>query len=435
MLKPKKQSPKKISKSGKKKQFGSVGGMSDILPKESVLWKAIWNAGETVSDLHNFHFINTPIVERAALFESAIGKGTPLVDNGLYTFKARNQDVLSLRPEGTAALMRSYLEHQLGRFSSPLQVYYHGPMYRYGGRGESHQFYEWSYNTIGDGDSFYDAGIIVVFLDFLNLLGFKNPILKLNAVGCKVCRPTYSKKLKEYYRRHKKDICDDCRANYAENPVLLLNCLRTKCIERSQKTPIVLNYLCQSCNNHLKNLLELIEDNEINYIPDPLLPPPSLYFSRVVFKIYAGEEDDEALVSGGRYDYLSERIGGRPLQATGGVLHVNKTMDRMKEMGISGKPKKKRRVFFVAVGERAKKSSLSVMRSLRENGIITMEAFNKKSLNAQLRAANRNNAPLILIYGQKEVFEKKIMIREVESASQESILLEKMVEEVKRRLR
>lgn len=422
--------------SKKEQSFQSVRGMSDILPKDQNYWKAIYEAGKNISELHDFYFIETPILEPAALFEAAVGDATDIVEKQMYVFKTRGGDRVALRPEGTAPIMRSYLEHHLGYFSSPLKVYYYGPMFRHEKpqAGRERELHQWGFEVIGDNDPVYDAAVILASFGILQTLKFKDIILKINSIGCRVCRPNYRQKLKDYYRIHKSKLCADCERRYEKNPLRLLDCKEPDCRVLKEKAPIILDYLCSACNTHFRNVLELIEDNGVPYDPDPYLVRGLDYYSRTVFEIFS-QSSDFALGGGGRYDYLSEFLGGRPIPSVGVALGLDRIVLAMKNQEIVPIFKAKSKIFFAAVGDQAKKSSLRLMNQLRASGIQVSESLGKKSLKSQLKIANKLNAPLVILYGQKEVFEKTIIIRDMKTGAQENVILDKMVEEVKRRLR
>ncbi len=434
MARPKKTENKKSQKTA---AFQTVKGMADILPKDQNWWKTIWQTGQNVSDLHDFYFIETPILEAAGLFESGTGLTTDIVEKQMYVFKTRGGDRLALRPEGTPSVMRSYLQHHLGYFFSPLKVYYYGPMFRYerSQAGREREFHQWGFEIIGENDPFYDTEIILTVLDFFRALKIKEPVLKINTIGCRVCRPNYKQKLKDYYHLNKSRLCADCERRYEKNPLRLLDCKEPDCQPLKEKAPIILNYLCQACNSHFRSVLELVEDNNIAYESDPFLVRGLDYYSRTVFEFFAPEGGGLALAAGGRYDYLSEQLGGRLMPSVGVALGVERIINFMKESGLSPTIKLKPKVFFAAAGEQAKKSSLKLMTQLRAAGVQVAESVGKKTLKGQLKAANKIKAPLVIILGQKEVFEGVVIIRDMETGAQENILLEKMVEEVKKRLR
>lgn len=429
------------NKSNKSKLFQSVKGMEDVLPKDQPWWSAVQQAGRQVSELHDFYFIETPLLEPAGLFEAGVGALTDIVEKEMYVFRTKGGDQVALRPEGTAPVMRSYLQHQLGYFASPLKVYYLGPFFRYERpqAGRERQFHQWGLEVIGDGDPVYDAEIILAGLDFFSGLKLKDIQLKINTIGCRVCRPTYRQKLKDYYRPHKSKLCKDCQRRYDKNPFRLLDCKEEGCRRIREKAPIILDYLCQNCNGHFRSVLEIIEDNMVAYEPDPYLVRGLDYYNRTVFEFHRPASAAE-LGGGGRYDYLAELLGGRMIPAAGAAIGLERVIEVLKSQHqssgnlnnyLKGKPK----IFFAAVGVQAKKSSLRLIEQLRRTGIIVAEALGKGSLRAQLKSADRSKVGLALIFGQKEVFEGTIIVRDMVSGAQETILLDNMVEEVKRRLK
>ncbi|MFH1162155.1 MAG: histidine--tRNA ligase [Candidatus Jorgensenbacteria bacterium] len=425
------------SKSEGKQPFQSVKGMADLLPKDAPWWRMMTDAARTVSELHDFRFIETPIVELANLFESGVGIATDIVEKQMYVFKTKGDDRVALRPEGTAPVMRSYLEHHLGYFASPLKVFYCGPMFRYERpqEGRYRQFHQWGVEVLGDGDSIYDGEVILAAMDFLKALKLKDPLLKINTIGCRVCRPGYRERLKAYYQERKAKLCKDCERRLQANPLRLLDCKEKGCEELKKDAPIILDYLCQACNNHFKTVLELVEDNGISYEPDPYLVRGLDYYNRTVFEIMSGSYP-AALGSGGRYDYLSEQLGGRMVPAVGIAMGLERVMEALRKEGVvPPQVRSKPAIFFAAVGEQAKKSSLKIMRELRANGMVVVEALGKRTLKAQLKAAAKSKVPLALLFGQREMFEGSVILRNMVTGAQETVVLSRLVEEVKKRLR
>lgn len=431
MSKPEKKKPKV-------QLFQSVKGMNDILPKDHDWWQAIFETGWNVSGLHDFYYIETPILEQAALFESGVGATTDIVEKEMYIFKTKGGERVALRPENTAAVMRSYLEHHLGYFASPLKVFYHGPFFRYDRpqRGRYREFHQWGFEVIGDADPVYDAEIILVVLDFLKSLKLKEPILKINTIGCRVCRPNYRNKLKEYYRYRKNKLCRDCTRRYEENILRLLDCEEPDCVKLKKEAPIILDYLCVSCNNHFRQVLELVEDNNIAYEPDPYLVRGLDYYNKTVFEMFSPALDGIAIAAGGRYDYLSELLGGRLIPGVGVAIGLERVIEAMRATENLTPPLKiKSKTFFVAVGDEAKKASLKLINSLRLAGLETLEALGKKSLKTQLKAADKFKAKIAVILGQREVFEGSAIIRDMITGAQETVMRDKLIEEVKKRIK
>ncbi len=409
--------------------------MPDITPKDHDYWKLISQNGQLVSELHDFYYIETPILEAAELFERGVGEETDVVEKQMYVFKTKGGDRVALRPEGTAPIIRSYLEHHLGYFMTPLKVFYQGPMFRYERpqAGRERQFHQWGFEIIGDSDPVYDVQIILATLGFLNSFKIKDLHLHINTIGCRVCRPNYRQKLKDYYKSHKDKLCADCLHRIEKNPLRLLDCKEEPCIALREKAPIILDYLCQACNNHFKGVLELIEDNGVLYDPKPHLVRGLDYYNRTVFEIVT-PLFNSAIAAGGRYDYLSEVVGGRLIPSVGAAIGLERLIEVMRLQEIVPKPKRKEKVFFVAMGDQAKKMSLKLINSLRVAGIATAEALGKKSLRAQMKQADKVKARLALIYGQKEAFEGTVIIRDMQTGAQETIVVDKLIEEVKKRL-
>ncbi len=428
---------KKETSASPKKQslFQSVKGMSDILPKDHHWWRMVFEVGWRISELHDFYYIETPILEEARLFEKGVGEATDIVEKQMYVFNTKGGERVVLRPEGTAPVMRSYLQHHLGYFASPLRVFYYGPMFRYERpqQGRQRQHHQWGFEILGDSDALYDVQIILTTLNFLGMLKLKEPVLKINTIGCRICRPTYRTRLKDYYRYRKNKLCKDCLRRYEENVLRLLDCKDPECEKLKKEAPIILDYLCSSCNNHFRQVLELVEDNNIPYEPDPYLVRGLDYYNKTVFEIFSPKLEGIALAGGGRYDYLSEILGGRPLPATGVALGIERIIEAMRQAGVSPPVKAKKEVFVIAIGEEAKKASLKFINELRLSGIITLESLGKKSLKSQLKVADKNKSPLAVIMGQKEIFEGSAILRDMKSGVQETIPLSKLVEEIKKR--
>ncbi|PIY95666.1 histidine--tRNA ligase [Candidatus Jorgensenbacteria bacterium CG_4_10_14_0_8_um_filter_39_13] len=419
----------------KGKLFQSIKGMADILPIDQDYWRSFWQTAFKVSSRHGFYFIETPILEPASLFEASIGATTDIVEKQMYVFKTPGGDRVALRPEGTAGVMRSYLQHRLSYFSLPLKVFYLGPMFRHEKpqAGRYRQFHQLGFEIIGDNSAFYDAEIILASLDFFRALGLNDLILKINSLGCRVCRLAFRQELKNYFSAYKKELCPDCRRRLGRNPLRILDCQEPSCRTLKSGSPNILDYLCQNCNNHFKAVLELIEDNGIKYELDPHLVRGLDYYNRTVFE-FVSSGLSFSLGGGGRYDYLAEIIGHRLVPAVGISLGLERIVEALKIKNISPIKRKRPLVFFAAISEEAKKKSLGLMEKLRVADIPVVEALGRNSLKSQMKAADKVKSSLVLILGQKEIFEGSIIIKDLRTGAQENILLDKLVEEIKKRL-
>ncbi|MBI2591298.1 MAG: histidine--tRNA ligase [Candidatus Brennerbacteria bacterium] len=432
---------KKIKKTGKsdkkpkKELFQSPRGMADILPVQQPWWDKLIGIGQELAGLYDFGRIETPILEFAGIFEKSLGEATEVLEKQMFIVKTKGGDRLAMRPETTASVMRAYFQHHLSYGQQPFKVYSFGPMFRYEHpqAGRFRQFHQFNFDIIGDTDPLYDAQIILLFWRFLQLLKIPGLTPQVNTVGCRVCRQHYLRRLKEYYGKLKNKICKDCQRRLEINPLRLFDCKEEQCLPLKAAAPNMLDNLCQACNSHFRAVLEHLEENKFPYEPNPFLVRGLDYYSRTFFEIFGGSEKT-AIAAGGRYDYLSEMIGPRLVPAVGGALGMERVIEIIKSesLFIFKAPVK---IYFITIGEQAKKCGLRVMEELRHAGVKIAESLGKDSLKAQLGAADKMKAKLVLIFGQKEVFEETIIIRDMASGAQENIALSRVVEEVKKRLR
>lgn len=428
---------KKNSQKEQRKNFQAPKGMHDVLPVDAPYWEKIETAIKECAHEHSFLRIETPILEFADLYHKTTGEESDIVEKEMYVLRTKGDDVLALRPEYTPGICRSYLEHNLSRQGQPQKLFSFGPVFRHDRPqfGRYRQFTQANFDIIGGmNDPIYDAEIISTCVDFLTELKIKNPILKLNSVGCRVCRPIYKKQLQSYYKNHEKELCDNCKRRLAANPLRLLDCKDESCEKLKEKAPNFLDKLCVTCSAHFKSVLEYLDEIRVSYVLDNRLVRGLDYYSRTVFEVFSDVEDLGALGGGGRYDYLMETIGGRLTPAVGFASSAERLIAAVKAKGIVifGKPQKK--VFLAHAGEPAKKKAFSLLHDLRRQGIMVVESLAKESLAAQLKVANKEKIGLALILGQKEIFEHSVIVRDLTAGSQETIPFEKLLGEIKKRL-
>ncbi|MBI4085505.1 MAG: histidine--tRNA ligase [Candidatus Liptonbacteria bacterium] len=437
--------PKKGEKQKNNKKESSAGelrtpkGMHDILPSEWLWREKIYSVISELADFYNFNRIDTPILEYATVFERGVGSDTDIVNKEMYFVRSKGEDSLVMRPEGTAPIARAYLEHHLGRSASLQKLFYRGAMFRHERpqAGRFRQFEHGGFEVIGgNNDPIYDAEIILIFQRLLEKLKIKNIVLKINSIGCRVCRPLYKKQLQSYYKDKEKKICADCQRRLKINPMRLLDCKNESCVGFKESAPSFFDKLCSNCSSHLKEVFEYLDELKISYSIDHTLVRGLDYYSKTVFEFFVEGAGSEigALSGGGRYDYLLEMLGGRMTPAVGGAVGIERLITVMKAQELEAPKKQPKKVFVIHVGELAKKKSLNLIEKLRSAGISATEALGRDSLKVQLRLADKEGVKLALIFGQKEIFEKSIIIRDLENHLQESVPMDTIVEEVKKRL-
>ena len=435
-MKKKIESPKKkVSSSGF--VFQTPKGMHDVLPQEQPWVERVEKAVKELAEFYNFGKIETPIMESADLFNRTIGEGTDIVQKEMYVLKTKGGDSLALRPEGTAAMVRAYVEHGMGSMGQPQKLFYWGPFFRHESpqAGRYRQFTQVGFEVLaGVNDAIYDAQIILMFDRILKALKIKGVNLKINSIGCKVCRPGYKKQLQAYYKRYEKEICRNCEERLKDNPLRLLDCKNHDCQSIKEKAPNFLDKICSNCRSHLRLVLEYMDELKIPYTMDNLLVRGLDYYSQTVFEFFA-EGSVGALAGGGRYDYLMEFLGGRPMPAVGGAAGIERLIEVMKTQEIKLPAKTSKKVFIIHVGELAKKKSLNIIEELRQAGISVAEALGKESIKAQLKVADKQGCSLAIIFGQKEIFEESVILRDLRTGLQEAVILARMVPEIQKRLK
>jgi len=417
-----------------KKIFQTPKGMHDIFPFEWPFWERFQRTSKEIAEFYNFSRIETPILEDADLFIRGVGEGTDIVEKEFFVFKTKGGDCLALRPEMTAPVVRSYIQNNLHRLPQPAKLYYSGPVFRHENpqAGRYREFNQFGLEIIGgESDSVYDAQIIIAAYRLLEDLKIKNLVIQINSIGCKTCRPNYRRKLLEYYK--KQEPCKDCERRIETNPLRVLDCKNKICAPIKTEAPSVLDSLCVNCKSQFKKVLEYLEEVSLPYSLNPHLVRGLDYYSRTVFEIFT-EGSELTLAAGGRYDYLAELLGGKPVPGVGVAVGIERIIDVMKMDNDHKQPRSKSKIFLVHIGDMTKLKSLALIEEFRRHNIPVIEALGKDSLSPQLERAAKIESPLALIFGQKEAYEESIIIRDMVTGVQESVPLAHIVEEVKRRL-
>lgn len=420
--------------------FQAPKGMHDVLPPEQPYWEKIESVAAGIARFYGFGKIDTPILEQAELFIRGTGESTDIVEKEMFTLKTKGGDFLALRPEFTPAVSRAYLEHSLSRLGQPQKFFQFGPLFRHERpqQGRSRQFTQIGFEMLGGpNDPVHDALLILIAVSLLRELKIKEVSLKINSIGCRVCRPIYKKQLQNYYKNHEKELCSDCVRRLKVNPLRLLDCKNPDCEKLKAKAPNFLDKLCANCSHHMQGVLEYLDELKISYALDNTLVRGLDYYTKTVFEVFTEGPGSElgALCGGGRYDYLIELLGGYLTPAVGFASGVERLIAAMKAKGIELAPKSVRRVFVAHAGDAAKKKALSLIKMLHDAEIPVAEALSKESLKAQLKAADKDKSAMALILGQKEIYENSVIIRDLRTGLQESIASDRIVDEIRKRWR
>ncbi|MFA6537126.1 MAG: histidine--tRNA ligase [Patescibacteria group bacterium] len=414
-----------------------IDGMRDVLPNDEKYWdfveESVWSA---VRD-YSFRRVITPVIEKYDLFAHTIFKQNGQAEKELFSFIDKGQKV-TLRPEATASLARSYIMHNMSNQLPPVKLYAWGPMFRQGKVDDNklRQFQQVSFSIFGDPTPAIDAELIIVAHALLRNLGLETEI-RINSLGCNVCRLEYTKALSGYLKAKRGMVCADCRKRAQKEPLKFLTCENAKCQKMREDAPQTIDWLCDDCRNHLFRVLEYLDELKIPYKLDPTLLKTYDYYNKTVFELTALDDKEAVpLGGGGRFDYLTEMLGGVRTPASGFSLGLERVINELKNKKVEIPPQEPPDVFVAQISEQARKQVYAFYEELRkEKKLIVRANFSKGNLKAQLEIATKVKARLLLILGQKEVAEGTIILRDMDSGIQEVINRSRAVREVKKRLR
>jgi histidyl-tRNA synthetase len=428
-----------------KVKYQTLTGMHDVLPEDQVYFKKIQKVVEGVANYYSFDKIETPILEFSEIFAKAVGTDTDIVGKEMYSFRTKGGDMVSLRPEGTAPIMRSYLEHGMHNLTQPVKLWYIGPFFRYERpqAGRFRQFHQFGFEAIGEKNPSIDSQIIQMSYDVLKELGFKNISVEINSIGDSECRPYFKKILTSYFKSRKASLCPDCQRRLKDNPLRILDCKDEKCQRVKAGAPQLIDHLCESCHAHFKQVLEFLDELELPYTLNPYLVRGLDYYTKTVFEIIDTSESgvsNGTLIGGGRYDNLAKMLGGRDVPGCGSAGGMERIVNLMRDKEAKKEPKSEDQkassgIFLAQLGQMAKMKSMKLFEEFRTAKIPVAESFSKDSLKSQLRSANKMGAKWVLIFGQKEALEDFITLRDMDSGTQEEIKLDKVVEVMKEKLK
>jgi histidyl-tRNA synthetase len=417
--------------------FQSVKGTHDILPEEVGRWRCVEEKVRQMMEAYNYLEIRTPIFEHTELFSRSIGQDTDIVGKEMYTFSDKGERSLTLSPEGTAPVVRAYIQNNLGVQSPQVKLFYMAPMFRQENpqQGRFRQFHQYGIEAIGSLDPAQDVEVISLAMGIYGELGLQRLSLRMNSVGCRICRPIYRDVLRNFLKSRISALCQDCVQRYEENPLRILDCKEPACREQTEDIPVMIDHLCPECSQHFAAVQELLSQLEVAYVLDARLVRGLDYYTKTAFEVLSGElGTQDALGGGGRYDDLIEMLGGNPTPAVGfaaGIERLLMVLSRQKRLQVSPKPLD---LFVVVLGDEAKKVALKVLKQLRHKFVRCDTDFVGRSLKAQLRAANRLGARYALIIGEDELHRGKAILRDMDKSQQEEIDLDESVGEVCDRL-
>jgi histidyl-tRNA synthetase len=413
-------------------------GMRDILPSEQPIWDLIRSACSSMATSYGFERIDTPILEETALFVRGVGKQTDIVEKEMYSFETVGGEKVTLRPESTASIMRSYISNGMLNLPQPVKLWYMGPMFRHDRpqHGRYRQFYQFGCEVIGDDDAVTDAQLALMAYAMLKDMGV-DATIRINSIGTPESRANYKNALVSYFRSKRAKLSEDDKKRLLKNPLRLLDSKDPAVVEMKSEAPQIVDWLDEESKAHFMRVLEYLDEVAVPYQLDPYLVRGLDYYTKTVFEIYANTENPEtaqsALGGGGRYDGLAEVLGGRPTPAAGFAFGLDRIASILRDLKVNV-PVPQVDVFVAQLGEQGRKKALAVFEELRRSGIRAAEAFSKDSIKAQMELANKRGSKWAVVIGQKEVLDGTAIVRDMESGTQEIVDVRKVVHELKKKL-
>ncbi|HLC49660.1 MAG TPA: histidine--tRNA ligase [Candidatus Andersenbacteria bacterium] len=434
-------SKKKNSLPGVEFPLKSPRGTSDLLPSDQKYWEYVTENAK--SFLRGWHFqqIETPIFEDINLFNRGIGTDTDIVQKELFEVKSRGKGThYALRPEGTAAMVRSYIEHGMRSWPRPVKLFMFGPFFRYERpqAGRLRQFHQIDMEVIGSLAPITDVQVIYVLHLFFKHLGLEDFVVLINTLGEPAERGAYISLLKDHFKRNRQKLCRDCKERLTTNPLRLLDCKEEKCQQVGNTAPRLLDHLSESSKKHFEFTLQSLQELGVPHEVTPSLVRGLDYYTHTVFefvpKSTRGESQQNTLAAGGRYNNLVKELGGKDAPAIGAAIGIERVIERVKAEGIELTLVDQPQLFIAQLGEQAKIIGLQVMKELRDADIPFAESIDRDGMQPQLRMADRLKVQWTIIIGQKEVLDQTVILRNMESGMQEVIDRDKLVKELERRL-
>ncbi|PIE33944.1 histidine--tRNA ligase [candidate division KSB3 bacterium] len=405
----------------------SFRGFRDILPAEIALWHKVESVTKELFELYGYAEIRTPVLEKVELFSRGVGEDTDIVQKEMYVIANEREGNMAMRPEGTAAVVRAYNENKLYATNPvPEKLYYILPMFRHERpqAGRFRQFHQIGAEALGIDSPALDAEIISLVSILLRTLDVKNVEVQINSVGCKTCRPSYRKTLKAYLAESYDRLCHDCQNRFERNPMRILDCKKESCQEIVQAAPVMIDHYCEECDAHFSELQTTLTLLGVDYCIQPRMVRGLDYYVRTAFEFVSSSLGAQsAILGGGRYDGLSEDIGGKPLPGVGFALGVERLISLLPEDITLPTPD----VFIAVLGESARQPALALQKKLRDAGIRTEVEYQKKSLKSQMKKAGKLGVSYTVLLGENELQKGEVVLRNMAESSQKDVTMEHLV--------
>lgn len=408
----------------------AIKGTKDVLPKDVHKNQYIEATALDVASKFGYKEIRTPVFEHTGLFQRGVGDTTDVVQKEMYTFDDKGGRSITLRPEGTAGAVRSFLENGLCNEALPQKVCYLISCYRYEKpqAGRLREFHQFGVECFGTASPLADAEIIALAKSIFDTLGVRDLSLEINSIGCPKCRAEYHKALKEYFASRKDELCDTCKGRLDRNPMRILDCKSPICHEIAQGAPVVIDYLCDECKEHFEKVQKYLDAQNIEYKINPQIVRGLDYYTKTVFEFVSNSIGAQGTVcGGGRYDGLVEELGGQHTASLGFAMGLERLMLLMEAQGCEFPQAEKPDLFIVALGEKATLKALEIAKDMREEGFSALLDLNQRSVRAQMKYADKLGAKFNVVIGDNEVENKIAKLKNMQTGEETEINLDTFV--------
>lgn len=408
-------------------------GTKDMLPEQAYKWQYIENAFADLCRRYGFEEIRTPMFEHTELFQRGVGDTTDIVQKEMYTFTDYGNRSITLKPEGTASVVRAFTEHKLYAGVQPNKFYYNIPCFRYEKpqSGRLREFHQFGIETFGSDDMMADAECISLGYDFLMEMGITDIELRINSVGCPECRKKHREALREFLKPKYDELCDTCKDRYERNPMRIIDCKSPVCQELVKGAPMMLDYLCDDCKDAFEQLKDNLDAMGIEYVVDPGIVRGLDYYTKTAFEFVTTKIGAQGTVcGGGRYDGLVEEIGGPATPGVGFGLGKERLLMTMEACGAEIPEPDKTDVFIAVMGDNAKAAGLKLMRQLRNAGVAVQMDIMGRNIKNQFKFANRINAKKTVVIGDDELANNSFAIKDMATSQQVNVPMEDIVTEL-----
>ncbi len=412
-------------------------GTKDVLPADAYKWHFVEDTARKIAARYNLKEIRTPVFEHTELFLRGVGDTTDIVNKEMYTFLDKGERSITLKPEGTAGVVRSFIENGLASGVLPLKMYYLTPVFRYerpqaGRLREHHQF---GVEIFGGKGPETDAEVILLARDYIAALGVEGVELNLNSIGCKHCRPKFNEALKEYLRPHLPEMCDTCRSRFDKNPLRILDCKEEVCSKINENAPKTVDFLCDECREHFEKLKEILDACGVKYRLNPKLVRGLDYYSKTVFEFVSTSIGSQGTVlGGGRYDTLIENLGGPQVPAVGFGSGIERMLLVLENTGKKIPEEAPLGAYIAGLDDEGRKAAFQLCDTLRKTGISAEFDHAARSVKAQFKYAGKVGAKYVVVIGSNELESGEYTVKNMADSTSETVKAERVAEYLAQKL-